>query len=283
MCFSRLQQAFSVTLNHVFERRPLSKLISRELPTLRVHAGNWSRDPGLSLRSANGVPQAISTYLGTFAPPESISVVEGKRESVNSHAEVTSAIGRLFDGHGSDKTRHGYDVLYQDLLDDFGDRRISILEVGIGTNKPNAVSSMGALGTPGAALLAFSDLPQVEKVVGLDIDDTIFFEHTRIEFFRLNQRSSADWERFLSWAKDTRFDLIIDDGLHSFEASLLTMSYAQGLLTDGGVFLVEDVQDAVLPAWQMVFDLNRHLESPLDLSVFRADRANVVIGRKQAK
>lgn len=143
MRFARLEQGVSVRLNNLFERRPLAKLISRDLPILRVHAGNWSRDPRLSLRSANGVPQAISVCLGTFAAQRSIPVLRAEHAPVNSSAEPASSIGRLFHKYGPDQTRHGYDVVCQDLLDSFGDRQISILEIGVGTNNPKAVSSMG--------------------------------------------------------------------------------------------------------------------------------------------
>lgn len=178
MRFPRLEQGVSVSRNNMFERRPLARLISRELPILRVYVGNWSLDPRLSLRSAHGVLQAISIDLLALAAQEAIPVLQCERAPVNVPTELTSPIGRLFHKNGSDKTRHGYDAVYQDVLDTFSDRQIAILEIGIGTNNPDAVSSMGALGTPGAALLGFSEWPQVDKIVGLDVDDTIFSGHT---------------------------------------------------------------------------------------------------------
>lgn len=89
--------------------------------------------------------------------------------------------------------------------------------------------------------MAFSEWPHNDKLVGLDIDNSIFFSHTEICFFQLKQRSSADWEASVSLTNGTGFDLIIDDGLRSSEASLLTMAYVRDLLNDGGALVVEDV------------------------------------------
>jgi len=41
--------------------------------------------------------------------------------------------------------------------------------------------------------------------------------------------------------KDTRFDLIVDDGLHRFEANAKFLSHSHHKLADDGYYIIEDI------------------------------------------
>jgi hypothetical protein len=53
----------------------------------------------------------------------------------------------------------------------------------------------------------------------------------------------------------TRFDLIVDDGLHAPIANLRSVIYAAELLAEGGVLVVEDVALQSLPVWETLLPI----------------------------
>jgi hypothetical protein len=64
---------------------------------------------------------------------------------------------------------------------------LKILEIGIGTNNPSLVSTMGIYGTPGASLYSFREYLPNSQIYGADIDTNILFTHDRIKTFYVNQ------------------------------------------------------------------------------------------------
>jgi len=51
-------------------------------------------------------------------------------------------------------------------------------------------------------------------------------------------------------------DLIIDDGLHAPNANIATLIFAlPKLKSDGGWFIVEDIQSAAIPIWEVVISI----------------------------
>jgi hypothetical protein len=52
-----------------------------------------------------------------------------------------------------------------------------------------------------------------------------------------------------------KFDLIIDDGLHSPNANLVTLIFACNNLKQGGWVVVEDISPAAVPIWRIVSQL----------------------------
>ena len=59
----------------------------------------------------------------------------------------------------------------------------------------------------------------------------------------------------LAAAVDRKFDLIIDDGLHSPNANIASLIFACNSLRQGGWFVVEDISLAALPVWHVVSTL----------------------------
>ena len=101
----------------------------------------------------------------------------------------------------------------------------NILGIGLGTNNTNLVSTMGTEGKPGASLRAFRDFCMNAEVIGADVDESILFKEDRIKTFYVDQTSNNS----LNNLKDkftNKFDLIIDDGLHSPDANINTLRIA---------------------------------------------------------
>ena len=164
--------------------------------------------------------------------------------------ENAAALKRLFDMHGSDKaSHHNYHLAYGAIL-----HRMSapsaMLEIGLGTNDPGAVSTMGASGRPGASLRAFRDHLPGTRVVGGDVDRRILFQEDRITTVFLDQ---TDLSTFAEAESLGPYGLIIDDGLHAPNANIAVLLFAVlGALRPGGWLVIEDIPMNALPIWVTV-------------------------------
>jgi len=158
---------------------------------------------------------------------------------------------RVMTRHGSDKGNgwHNYTTIYSVL---FGGRRreaLSIFELGLGTDNPELISSMGVHGRPGASLRGWRELFPQAQVFGADIDRAILFADTRINTFYCDQRDSGViaglWQNA---ALQPGMDIIVDDGLHEMDANLSFLDGSLKHLRPGGYYIVEDIlQESVAP------------------------------------
>lgn len=160
-------------------------------------------------------------------------------------------LGGIFDHYGSDKAKtHDYHFIYSSILGR-PDAVRRILEIGLGSNNEDVVSSMGANGRPGASLRAFRDYCGNAHVFGADIDSRILFQEDRISTYQVDQVSVASLNR-LSQQLPKDFDLIIDDGLHSPDANINTLAFAIPLIRKGGWIVIEDIAKEAIPIWQSI-------------------------------
>ena len=151
-------------------------------------------------------------------------------------------LGEILRKNQSDKSdTHNYHVMYSYIFRKLGDRAIKTLEVGIGTNNEELVSSMGWNGRPGASLYAFRDFLPKAEVYGADIDRGILMTSDRIKTSYVDQMNMATFEQMNKNFGHVKFDLIIDDGLHSIGANLNTLVYALDQVADGGWIVIEDI------------------------------------------
>jgi len=170
--------------------------------------------------------------------------------------EIADVLSKLFDKNGSDKNQHGYAPIYTSLIDELSTNKgLSILEIGIGTNDVNFISSMGAEGTPGASLRAFRDYTLDANIYGADLDKSILFNEERISTACVDQTDLNSFFSMCSQFNTNTFDLIIDDGLHSSEANLNTFIFALQALKPGGWAVIEDIPERTLPIWRCVNEL----------------------------
>jgi hypothetical protein len=172
---------------------------------------------------------------------------------VNYSRAQDSLLDSLCNRYGSDKggnsrTEHPYpwkhhtysDVL--SLLFEPNRHQVKLVfECGIGTNNISFPANMGARGIPGASLRVWRDYFPHSEVFGADIDESVLFEEERIKTFSLDQRnpnSVADmWRRI----GRSGFDLMIDDGLHVFEAGKTLFLGSIDQLAQNGTYIIEDV------------------------------------------
>ena len=138
------------------------------------------------------------------------------------------ALGKLFDSYKSDKgSNHNYHIIYSYIFHYLGiNSKLNILEIGLGTNNPDLVSSMGSSGKPGASLYSFRDYLPNAAIYGADIDKEILFESERIKTTYVDQLEMSTFDELSKTFGNIYYDLIIDDGLHSIGANLNTLLFA---------------------------------------------------------
>lgn len=183
------------------------------------------------------------------------------RQGVKIHLSMSPCEVRLeslFAHYGSDKGwdgvqsrpypwhPHNYADVYEFLFQDRRHQVRNLVECGIGTNDTDIPSNMTATGRPGASLRAWRDYFPQATIYGLDIDERILFTENRIVTAAVNQTSRQATQKFFEDANLNDVDIIIDDGLHTFEAGVAFFEAAFPYLSSDGIFVIEDVQQKTL-------------------------------------
>ena len=159
---------------------------------------------------------------------------------------------RVMTRYGSDKGQgwHNYTTIYSVLFDKLRDLPLRIFELGLGTDNPKFASSMKANGHPGASLRGWRELFPQALVYGADIDRDILFEEDRIKTFYCDQLDSGAIRNL--WSQPVLqggFDIIIDDGLHTFEANTSFLDGSLEHLSLSGIFVIEDILSETIERW----------------------------------
>ena len=136
---------------------------------------------------------------------------------------------------------HLYTDIYNMLFFGMKNSVTNVLEVGLGTNNDDVLSSMGFNGIPGASLRAFRDYFPNAMVYGADIDDRILFEEERIKTYQVDQTNPESIGKMLWEAGVESFDIILDDGLHTAKAAITLLEHSFYKLKSGGIYIIEDV------------------------------------------
>jgi hypothetical protein len=152
-------------------------------------------------------------------------------------------LGNILAKNYSDKsTSHNYHILYSFILEKLGvTSNLNILEIGLGTNNPSLISTMGYNGRPGASIYSFRDYLPNSSIYGADIDRNILFQSDRIKTSYVDQLDLNTFNDMHNTFNNVKFDLIIDDGLHSIGANLNTLLFALNNINDKGWIVIEDI------------------------------------------
>jgi hypothetical protein len=201
---------------------------------------------------------------------------------------------RIMTKHGSDKGRrwHNYTTVYAAILDGYRGRPLRIFELGLGTNNPELVSSMGVTGRPGASLRGWREIFPQASIYGADIDRAILFEEERIKTYYCDQ---LDQEAIRAlWSEPALrggMDILIEDGLHSFEGNISFLDGSLAQVRPGGIYVIEDIATDTIERWRSALQSTyapRYPDYQFVLVVLpnaqnRADNNLLVIRRAEAK
>ena len=203
-------------------------------------------------RSAGALQDLVNYYLerhGAGSGATQVSVFDQvnldnefrftKEKGLSRHTDLCQQMLSF----GSDKSSpfHNYTVLYDSLFSRFRNEELALFELGLGTNKIGAPSSMGSEGKPGASLRGWRAYFPHALIYGADIDGDILFQEDHIRTFWTDQREPRANRALWKNLGDIRFDIIIDDGLHEASANICFFMEFIGKLKKGGIYFIEDV------------------------------------------
>lgn len=151
----------------------------------------------------------------------------------------------LFEKYHIDKMNpNGYHHLYIKLLEPIKEKVTNVLEIGLGTTDSTLVSNMNfAVGTgyqTGNSLRTWKEYFPNANVYGIDVDENAIFQEERITTFACDSMDVSKMQSILT-PLDKKFDLIIDDGLHTLEGNLGTLESTLSYLADDGIYIMEDI------------------------------------------
>ena len=157
---------------------------------------------------------------------------------------------KAFNNSISDKNdKHRYAVLYDYIFNSHYLKKgssLDILEIGI---------------QGGPSIDVWDKSSIINKVVGVDITTREWFDevcknnNTFWEYsdnVTLYHDTDAYNEEFVKSLDGQKFDIIMDDGPHTWESQLKFFNLYYDLLNDGGVLMCEDIQQTYLPQLQQL-------------------------------
>ena len=150
----------------------------------------------------------------------------------------------LMNAYGSDKggfnKDHNFSDYYSTIFFDKKESFKNILEVGLGTNNINVPSNMGLEGKPLASLRAWRDYFLNANIYGADIDRKILKDEDRIKTYYVDQTNPSSILELFKNIGDISFDIIIDDGLHEYNANICLFENSFKFLKNKCIYVIED-------------------------------------------
>jgi len=163
--------------------------------------------------------------------------------------QVSTPLCEIMGRHNSDKghtniklSHHNYTTFYYSIFKEKRDDKLRIFELGIGTINPNIPSNMGYKGTPGASLYGWREFFPHSDIFGADIDTEVLFSDERIKTFYCDQ-TNPHVIRYMWNEPELRedFDIMIEDGLHTFSANVCFFEHSIHKLKPNGYYIIEDI------------------------------------------
>jgi predicted O-methyltransferase YrrM len=163
----------------------------------------------------------------TVATP--LCEIMGRNKSDKGHTNITTSW-------------HNYTTYYYSIFNEMRNKKLRVFELGLGTNNVNLESNMGADGRPGASLYGWAEFFPNSEIFGADIDKDILFKEDRISTFYCDQTNpEIIKEMWSNSALEEAFDIIVEDGLHTYEANVCFFENSIHKLSPGGYYIIEDI------------------------------------------
>ncbi len=235
---------------YIFRKR-IKRFLSNTFSTFYPYSRNYWRYPELTFSGANSFPANLYALLDRAGQIKKKDVV-----SIDCFGSGynTKELETLFNKYGSDKAGNGYTPIYCRVFSELKENS-SILEIGVGTNNPVLVSSMGKDGRPGASLRAFRDYLPSCCIYGADIDTDILFSEERIETAQVDQLDLESFSKMNDKFNKKKYEVIIDDGLHCPGANINTLIFALEAVKVGGYIVIEDIDKPKFAIWNLINSL----------------------------
>ena len=194
-----------------------------------------------------------------------LELITSHKIQINFSKSQNDLLSSLCVKHGSDKGEltdekqvfswrsHNYADFYSIIFDHTRDNIKKVFECGLGTNNIDVPSNMGADGKPGASLRVWREYFPNAQIYGADIDKRVLFEETRIKTFYVDQCDPVIIANMWAEIATNDFDLMIDDGLHTFESAICLFENSINKLAPNGTYIIEDASINDLVKYRQYF------------------------------
>lgn len=138
-------------------------------------------------------------------------------------------------------TTHQYvQEYYETAFVPYKDKPISLLEIGV---------------LHGESLKLWYDYFSSAEIYGIDIFTRVSYDTVvnnvknldvklhKVDSFNENEYAVNSRERYFESLGTTKFDIIIDDGLHTAESQFKTFNNFKPYMNKGGTYVIEDIRD----------------------------------------
>lgn len=156
---------------------------------------------------------------------------------------MVTPLCNLMKSHGSDKGAdwHNYTIVYFELFKDVVVSTKNLFELGIGSVNPRINSHMKNTYKPGGSLRGWREFFTNAQIYAADIDKDILQPEERITKFYVDQTNPAVINKMWEEVGSINFDIMIDDGLHTYSANNTFFEHSYKYLTNNGIFIIEDI------------------------------------------
>jgi hypothetical protein len=126
---------------------------------------------------------------------------------------------------------HNYTSYYNRIFQEYKelDRKLNILEIGV---------------YKGASIKMLNDYFGRDKcdIYGIDIDFSLnTYNADNVHYYKVNQNSHEEIEKFINDIGNIKFDIIIDDGSHQPEHQFHSLLYLYKHVNEYGIYILEDL------------------------------------------
>ena len=142
------------------------------------------------------------------------------------------------------KQYHDYLDFYSDLFNLSRDYIKKVFELGIGSVDSNQMYNMLHIGknySPGGSLRLWKKYFKSATIYGADIDKKTLFSEERIKTFYVDQGNVKSIIDMWNLIRENDFDIIIDDGCHRFEETIIFFENSINKLSETGIYIIEDI------------------------------------------
>jgi hypothetical protein len=173
--------------------------------------------------------------------------------------EKETELCQIMNSSGSDKGsgHHNYTKFYDFIFKNIKNEVKYVFELGLGTNNLQIPSNMSGLGTPCGSLRGWEKYFTSAKVFGADIDREILFQEENINTFYCDQTNVSSVKELCN-NFNFKFDVVIEDGLHTFDANKVFLENFIDMVKDGGIFIIEDIDIRYFDQFKEYISLNKN-------------------------
>jgi hypothetical protein len=155
--------------------------------------------------------------------------------------------------YGLDKSDlyHDYSNYYDKILTEHRHKKINFIEIGIGSMQENGKSSMynhhyegKEIYSIGNSLRCWNEyFYNANLILGIDIQKDCMFKENKIKTELGDSTNKSQVNKILNKYNEIEFDIILDDGLHTIDAQIKTLTNFWPFLKKGGIYFIEDIPD----------------------------------------